>query len=367
MSELFWKWVKKYTYLLAFIVPLAAMAGLLLGGAWTFLVPAVAWLILPVLDLLIGEDRSNYTADEEKAMAAELYYKLLTWLYVPLHYATLGYGVWLAAQGRWSTLEWAGNLWSFAVQGGIAITVAHELGHKQNAFEKWLAMALLHSVYYGHFMNEHNRGHHAMVATPEDPATSHLGQSFYAFLPQSVIGAFRKAWRLEASRLQRGGESAWSLGNEMYRNVAYPLLATLAIGYALGWPAAAFLACTAVGGFCLLEIVNYIEHYGLQRRSLDNGRYERVAPIHSWNSNALLSNCFLYHLQRHSDHHTWPNRRYQTLRNFTESPQMPTGYAGMVLLAAIPPLWFAVMDPKVRRFMAQQNAAPPLASAGNTA
>lgn len=362
--EALWKILKKYTYLLVFVVPLGTLAGLVLGGSWTFLVPIVAWVIIPIMDLIIGEDRSNYTPDEEKAMDGELYYRLITWLYVPAHYASLGYGIWLAAQGHWTTMEWVGNLWGLAFQGGITIMVAHELGHKQNAFEKWLAMALLHTVFYGHFMNEHNKGHHAMVSTPEDPATSRFGQNFYAFLPQTVIGTFQKACQLEATRLERLGKSAWHISNEMYRNVAYPLLALIALYFSLGWQAAAFLAVTAIGGFGLLEIVNYIEHYGLERRKMANGRYERVAPVHSWNSNALLTNCFLFHLQRHSDHHTWPNRRYQTLRNFEESPQMPTGYAGMVLLAAIPPLWFAVMDPKVKAFMQRQQETQAVEGVG---
>ena len=364
-----WKVIKKYTYLIVFIVPAALMLGAHSGGVLAFLTPCLAFGLLPLLDLIIGEDRSNYSEAEEQQMDGDLYYRLITFLFVPAYYLALIYAAYRAATADWSIWDYIGNVWSAGILGGINITVAHELGHKQNAFEKFLAKTLLHGVFYGHFMNEHNKGHHAMVSTPEDPATSRFGESFYAFYPRTVIGTFKKACELEAQRLERLQKSAWNWRNEMYRNIAYPLLLTAAFyfaansvstgpsalfGLSAGFAAATFFVLQAVLGFSLLEIVNYLEHYGLERRILDNGRYERVAPVHSWNSNHLVTNCFLYHLQRHSDHHTWPARRYQTLRNFSDSPQLPTGYAGMVLLAAIPPLWFAVMNPRVENFMQRQ-------------
>jgi alkane 1-monooxygenase len=366
-----WKVIKKYTYLIVFIVPAALMIGAHFGGGLAFLTPLVAFGLLPLLDLIIGEDQSNYSEAEEKQMDGELYYRLITFLFVPAYYLALGYALYRAVTADWSLFDYIGNVWSAGILGGINITVAHELGHKQNRFEKFLAKTLLHGVFYGHFMNEHNKGHHAMVSTPEDPATSRFGESFYAFYPRTVIGTFNKACELEAQRLERMQKSPWNWRNEMYRNVSYPLLMTLAIyfganalfseptalfGLSAGATAAGFFVLHAVMGFTLLEVVNYLEHYGLERRKLDNGRYERVAPVHSWNSNHLVTNCFLYHLQRHSDHHTWPARRYQTLRNFSDSPQLPTGYAGMVLLAAVPPLWFAVMNPRVESFMRRQGA-----------
>ena len=364
-----WKVIKKYTYLIVFIVPAAVALGAWFGGTLAYLTPLVAFGILPLLDLLVGEDKSNYSEAEEKHMDGELYYRLITFLFVPAYYLALGFALYRAASGEWSLADWIGNLWSAGIMGGINITVAHELGHKQNRLEKFLARTLLHAVFYGHFMNEHNKGHHALVSTPDDPATSRFGESFYAFYPRTVIGTLRKAAELEAQRLRRMGKSAWNWRNEMYRNLAYPLLLTTAaylagsasggtqpglFGIGNGPALALFFVIQALLGFSLLEVVNYLEHYGLQRRKLDNGRYERVAPVHSWNSNHLVTNCFLYHLQRHSDHHTWPARRYQTLRNFDDSPQLPTGYAGMVLLAVVPPLWFAVMNPRVERFMQLQ-------------
>ena len=118
----------------------------------------------------------------------------------------------------------------------------------------------------------------------------------------------------------------------------------------LGWQIFPLLVIQAIVGFSLLEVVNYMEHYGMLRQKVGAGerqRYERVDPSHSWNSNNIATNVLLYHLQRHSDHHANPTRRYQTLRDFEESPVLPTGYAGMIVLAIVPAVWRRVMDPRV--------------------
>ncbi len=364
-----WKRVKKYAYLIVFVLPALVALGVRFGGAASFLTPIVAFVLIPLLDLLIGEDRVNYTPEEEKAMDGARYYRLVTYAFVPVYWAVLAYVVWGASTGGWSLAEYAGNTWSMGILSGIGIVVAHELGHKASRLEKRLAKALLHPTFYGHFTQEHNLGHHLMVGTREDPASSRLGESFWRFYPQAVIGTFRKNLELERQRLARAGKSEWSLANETWRNVLFPIVLTAAayvagetlapeapglLGLGAGASAALVVVVQAVLGFSLLEIVNYLEHYGLERRKLPNGKYERVTPLHSWNSNHLVTNGFLYHLQRHSDHHAWPARRYQTLRNFPEAPQLPTGYAGMILLAAVPPLWFRVMDRRVLDFRERQ-------------
>ena len=349
-----WKRVKVWAYLAAYVVPLLAVAGLRLGGAATFLTPVFTFVLIPLLDLAVGEDRTNLTPDEERALEGERYYRLLTWLFVPLFWGVLALGLRGAGTGTWTPLETAGNLFSLGILGGIGIVVAHEMGHKPGRFEKLLAKGLLHPVFYGHFLREHNLGHHLLVATPEDPSSARPGESFYRFYPRAVGGALRKAVELEAERLRREGRSPWNVRNEIYRVVLVPLLLLGAAFAAWGPRAAAALAVSAVIAFSLLEAVNYLEHYGLERRRLPGGRYERVTPLHSWNSNHLVTNCFLFHLQRHSDHHTWPARRYQVLRDEPEAPQLPTGYAGMILLALVPPLWFRVMDRRVEEFMRRQ-------------
>jgi alkane 1-monooxygenase len=364
-----WKSVKKYTYLIVFVIPLLVVLGVRFGGAAAWLTPFVAFVLIPVLDLIAGEDRVNYTPDEERAMDGERYYRLVTYAFVPVYWAVLTYAVRGAAAGGWSPAAYAGNVWSMGILSGLGIVVAHELGHKPNRLERRLAKALLHPTFYGHFTEEHNLGHHRMVATPEDPATARFGESFWRFFPRTLLGTFRKSLTLERQRLARMGKGAWNVRNETWRNVLFPLALAAAafaaaeglapaspglFGLGAGATAALFLVVQAVLGFSLLEIVNYLEHYGLERRKLPNGKYERVTPLHSWNSNQLVTNGFLYHLQRHSDHHAWPARRYQVLRDVPEAPQLPTGYAGMILLAAVPRLWFRVMDRRVLDFRERQ-------------
>ncbi len=230
------------------------------------------------------------------------------------------------------------------IVSGIAINTAHELGHKRAGLERWLSKVALAQSGYGHFFIEHNRGHHVRVATPEDPASARLGESFWAFLPRTVAGSLRSAWGLERARLARGGRSSWTLRNDILNAWAMTALLFGGLTAAFGLVVLPYLLAQAVLGFCLLEVVNYLEHYGLLRQRREDGRYERCRPEHSWNSNNVASNVLLYHLQRHSDHHANPTRRYQALRHVDEAPQLPTGYAGMILIALVPPLWRQVMD-----------------------
>ncbi|MDO9495777.1 MAG: fatty acid desaturase, partial [Nocardioides sp.] len=197
---------------------------------------------------------------------------------------------------------------------------------------------------------EHNRGHHVRVATPEDPASSRMGETFYAFWPRTVIGSLKSAWRVEKRRYARRQQHPWRIGNDVLN--AW-LMSVVLFGGLIAWLGVGitpYLIVQAVVGFSLLEVVNYMEHYGMLRQKVGapgKERYERVDPSHSWNSNNIATNVLLYHLQRHSDHHANPTRRYQTLRDFEESPVLPTGYAGMIVLAAFPPIWRRVMDPRV--------------------
>jgi alkane 1-monooxygenase len=230
------------------------------------------------------------------------------------------------------------------VVNGIGINTAHELGHKRDSLERWLSRIALAPTGYGHFFIEHNRGHHVRVATPEDPASSRLGESFWAFLPRTVIGSLRSAWGIEAARLDRMGRSHWTLRNDILGAWAMTVALFAGLTIVFGPVVLPYLLLQAVLGFSLLEVVNYLEHYGLLRQKKEDGRYERCRAEHSWNSNNVASNVLLYHLQRHSDHHANPTRRYQALRHVDEAPQLPTGYAGMIVLAWIPPVWRRVMD-----------------------
>jgi len=227
---------------------------------------------------------------------------------------------------------------------GIAINTAHELGHKRDSLERWLSRIALAQTFYGHFYIEHNRGHHVRVATPEDPASARLGESFYEFLPRTVIGSLRSAWELEKVRLERMEKPRLSLRNDILNAWAMSVVLYAVLAVAFGPVVLPYLLIQSVFGFSLLEVVNYLEHYGLMRQKRPDGRYERTRPEHSWNSNSVASNVLLYHLQRHSDHHANPIRRYQALRHVDEAPQLPTGYAGMIVCALLPPVWRRIMD-----------------------
>jgi len=316
-------------------------------GLFWWLTPVVIYGLLPLLDKLIGEDSNN----PPESMVAELendrYYRIATFMFLPIQYLSLIGGAWLAVRGGLPMLDLAGLAVSVGLVSGAGINTAHELGHKRPALERWLARITLAPAAYGHFYVEHNRGHHVRVATPEDPASSRLGENFYQFLPRSVWGSLKSAWHLEKARLARNGKPVWHRSNENLQSWAMTALLFGGLALWLGPVVLPFLLVQAVIGFSLLEVVNFLEHYGLSRQKEASGRYERCKPEHSWNSNHTVTNLMLYHLQRHSDHHANPMRRYQALRHFEQAPQLPSGYAGMIVVAMIPPLWRSIMDKRV--------------------
>jgi alkane 1-monooxygenase len=344
-----WRDGKRYAWLLGLVVPSLPLAawGLLeatgLGIFW-FVGPVVVFGLFPVLDLLVGTDQENPPDSAIAWLEEDRYYRWCTYLYIPLQYVSLAIACWLWSSGDLSTIDGIGLALTTAMVAGVAINTAHELGHKRASVERWLSKVALAQTGYGHFFIEHNRGHHVRVATPEDPASSRLGESFYEFLPRTVAGSLRSSWGLERKRLARMGKGPWTIHNDILNAWAMTVVLFGALVAVFGVVVLPYLLLQAVLGFSLLEVVNYLEHYGLLRGRRDDGRYEITRPEHSWNSNNVASNVLLYHLQRHSDHHANPLRRYQALRHEDDAPQLPTGYAGMIVLAAIPPLWRRVMD-----------------------
>jgi alkane 1-monooxygenase len=347
-----WTDPKRYAWLLGIVVPLApfmawgAVALTGFSGFW-LLGPALIFVAFPLLDLAIGVDATNPPDSVLKYLEQDRYYRWCTYLFIPIQYAGLVFACWLWSSGDLSVLDSVGLALTMGVVGGVAINTAHELGHKRASSERWLSRVALAQTGYGHFFIEHNRGHHVRVATPEDPASSRLGESFWAFLPRTVVGSLRSAWGIEAARLDRLGKSHWSLRNDVLGAWAMTAVLFAALAIVFGPVVLPYLLIQAVLGFSLLEVVNYLEHYGLLRQKREDGRYQRCLPEHSWNSNNVASNVLLYHLQRHSDHHANPTRRYQSLRHVEEAPQLPTGYAGMIVLAWFPPLWRRAMDPRL--------------------
>ena len=346
---------KRYLWPLGAAVPGivgASWLGVTLTGSaifwWTG--PILTFLITPLLDHIVGQDSDNPSDSALVRLQEDPFYRWVTYLYLPIQYLSLLLACWLWSGGGWLTMDFidkVGLMLSTGIMGGIAINAAHELGHKKARAERRLSKVALAQTGYGHFYVEHNRGHHVRVATPEDPASSRLGQSIYHFLPRSILGGLRSAWNLERNRLRRKGQSLWTLRNDVLNAWLMTLVLFTGLVLWFGMTVLPWLIGQAVIGFCLLETINYMEHYGLQRQKLPNGRYERVNHRHSWNSNTVIANVFLFHLQRHADHHANPLRPYQTLRHNDESPQLPSGYGTMFLLAWLPPLWRRVMDPRV--------------------
>jgi alkane 1-monooxygenase len=347
-----WTDRKRYLWLFGLVVPLfpfmgGALATVTGWGIFWYLGPILILGLIPILDLIAGLDRSNPPDDLIKTLEADKYYRWITYLFLPLQYAALIWAAWLWSGDSLSVFDKVGLALTVGTVAGIGINTAHELGHKKEKVERWLAKIALAQSFYGHFYIEHNRGHHVRVATPEDPASSRVGETVYAFLPRTVVGSLKNAWRLEQPRFKRRDESHWSIRNDVLNAWLMSVVLWAALLVVFGIGILPYLLLQAAVGIVLLEIVNYLEHYGMLRQKEHTGRYERVRASHSWNSNNIATNVLLYHLQRHSDHHANPTRRYQALRDVDEAPVLPTGYAGMILLALFPPLWFKVMDPRV--------------------
>jgi len=352
IQESGWTDKKRYLWLLGIAAMGLPYYGYLIAQAthWSifyWFTPLFIYFLIPMLDNVIGEDEANPPDSAMAALNADRYYRWAVAASIPAQYAVLAWGAYTALTGDLRWYEALGLFFSIGWTSGLAINVAHELGHQTSPLERWLAKIALAPAMYGHFYVEHNRGHHVRVATPEDPATSRFGETFYEFLPRCVIGSVASAWEIEKTRLARQGKSVWHWSNDNLQAWALSLVVIAAMTVWLGWMAIPFVILQGLFGGSLLEVVNYLEHYGLRRQKLADGRYERCQPHHSWNSNHLATNVFLYHLQRHSDHHANPTRSFQTLRNFDNVPRLPNGYGGMILLAYLPPLWFRVMNPRV--------------------
>ncbi|MFY9488986.1 MAG: alkane 1-monooxygenase [Solirubrobacterales bacterium] len=347
-----WHDPKRYAWILGLLIPTApfiAWAAVALTGWnvfwWTG--PIIVFGIFPVLDTLIGTDSENPPESVLAWLEADHYYRWVIYLFLPIQYGGLVAACWLWSNGDLTTLDNIGLALTVAMVSGVGINAAHELGHKREINERWMSKIALAQSAYGHFFIEHNRGHHVRVATAEDPASSRFGESFYEFWPRTVSGSLRSAIEIERKRLERVGTGFWTTKNDLLNAWAMTAALFAILTAVFGWVVLPYLIVQAIIGFSLLEVVNYLEHYGLKRQMKDDGRYERCQPSHSWNSNNIASNIFLYHLQRHSDHHAHPTRRYQALRNFEEAPNLPSGYATMIIFAVIPPLWRYVMDKRV--------------------
>ena len=340
---------KRGLWLLSVVYPLLPVLAVWLhalsGNEWALLVPIVfSYGLGPLMDWALGEDQSNPPEQTVQALENDRYYRVLTWLTVPLHVVALIVAAWWAGTQDLSLFGWLALAVVAGLFSGVAVNTAHEMGHKREFVDQVLSRIALAVPAYGHFTVEHNFGHHKHVATPEDCASARMGESIYRFALREMSGGVMRAWRIERQRLARRGHHAWSLRNTIVQSWLITLLLQGSLVIVFGPMMLVFLLIHNLVAWFQLTSANYVEHYGLLRLKDENGQYERCQPHHSWNSNHIFSNLLLFHLERHSDHHANPLRRYQSLRHFDDVPRLPTGYFGMFLLAYVPPLWFRVMD-----------------------
>lgn len=339
------------SYLLVFVLPVSAFFSFLAGYPFTFIPVLYAFVLIPMLELILRPDRTNLESQEEELAGQNPVYDWFLYLQLPLQYVNLLLFLKVCTAAGDGVTLFSMILLMGLLCGVIGINVAHELGHRSSRTEQFLAKSLLLSSLYMHFFIEHNRGHHKRVATHEDPASARYGESIYAFWGRSLWYSYISAWHLEKQRLQKQGLFFWSIYNEM---IIYHLLQAallIAVYLVFGLKVMLCFMAAALIGSVLLESVNYIEHYGLSRQKREDGSYAKTLQCHSWNSDHVIGRLVLFELSRHSDHHHKASKKYQTLRHWDESPQMPTGYPGMIILALFPPLWFRVIHPILDREM----------------
>jgi len=344
--------MKDLKYLTAMSIPISAIIGLYFQEYWLFLTPVYTFAIIPILELLLPQNNANHEGSNREQKKHSRLFDWMLYLNIPIVFGLLIYSFYYAFTHSLHTYEVVGSVLTIGIVLGVnGINVAHELGHRRTAIERFFGKLLLLPSLYMHFYIEHNFGHHLHAATAQDPATAQYNQPLYSFWMSSVFGQYRNAWRIQL-RLLKSSDLPWfSYKNDMLWYTIIQLLYLSTIGVFLGLPAVLFAISAAIVGFLLLETVNYIEHYGLLRKKLPSGRYERVSEIHSWNSNHVMGRIVLYELTRHSDHHYKSSKKYQLLDYHDISPQMPFGYPTSMVLSFIPPLWFAIMNPRIPEFM----------------
>lgn len=368
--------LRSLPFVIGLVVPVVGIAlAYSPSGPIIYALPAIIFGVIPLLDVVLGRHLQMVEPESAATSARDWRYDVWLWLWVPLQAVAVVAGVVSIGGGAAAgTLPWWDFAWATVSVGlvtGAGINVAHEFMHRRGKVERALAELLMTMATYTHFCVEHVLGHHKHVSTPVDPASSRLGEGLYGYLPRTLIGGLRSAWRLEDKRRRQARLPWWSWKNRQVRYALTLAAVYVAIAATVGTMGVVFFAAQSLVAMCLLETINYIEHYGLARRQINASTpgidgsagvevrpavYERTMPWHSWNASQRLTNWFLFHLQRHADHHHIASRPYYALRHIEDSPQLPAGYATMVLLATVPPLWRRVMDHRVTAWMDRQRA-----------
>ncbi len=323
------------------------------GTGWITFLPVIwSYTVIPLVELFIKPNENNLPDTEELIAKNDRLYDYMLYIIPVVMYVALVYFLFSLQQPNLTWIEYTGRILSMGLLCGVfGINVAHELGHRTNKFEQALGKCLLLTSQYMHFFIEHNRGHHKRVATPNDPSSARLNEWLFSFYVRTIVYSYISAWHIANADMQKKGHPVFSLHNQMVLFTIIQLLFVSVIGLWFGWFILLCYLLSAFMGIALLETVNYIEHYGLQRKEIAPNKFERALPQHSWNSNHVVGRLMLFELSRHSDHHFMASRKYQLLRHHNHSPQMPTGYPGMMILAHIPPLFIYVMNRQIKKYI----------------
>lgn len=336
-------------YFLIFVFPIATFLGFLYGGAFCVLTPVLAFVVTPLLDWFCGNKVQTLTDEAFEELEHSVWFKVPCYTFVPVQIGLMLYALLMVMHQTFSFWEWCGLALSMGiVTGAGGINISHELMHKRSRVDQFLAHCLLLSVSYLHFYIEHRLGHHAKVATQEDPATAREGESLYAFLPRTVIGSYVSAWQCENKRTKKIKGIRRLLRNKMVGYFLLTLSVPVIITYLFNVNAALFFLVQSAVAITLLEIINYVEHYGLVRKK-NNSSYEQVSAMHAWNASHKISNLLLFKLMDHSYHHIHHRKPYQALRPISGAPELPYGYPLMLMLALFPPIWKRIMHPRLKK------------------
>lgn len=347
--------IKDLKYLMSYSIAVTAFIGILVGGPFVYLTLIYTFVFIPILESNTKEYLNEYSDDEKKSRNLDPFFDFLLYLNIPIVY-----GIFFVSLNTLLNTDSAYEIIGIILSASIVmatngINVGHELGHRKSLFSRTCSKLLYLPCHYMHFFIEHNYGHHINVATPDDPATAKYKQNLYSFWISSVTKTYLSAWRIQLKLLRVSKQSFISLKNDMIFYTLFQISFLIFIYLNYGLIITIYSVFMSVVSFLFLETINYVEHYGLLRRIKSNGRYERVKPNHSWNSNHTIGRITLYELTRHSDHHFKSSKKYQVLESIEDSPQLPYGYPTSILISFFPPLWFRIMNPLVEHHMGYSN------------
>ena len=343
--------MKDLKYLMSYSIALMAFIGISLGGFYNYLAVVFTFIFIPILEIIVKKSDEEYTEEEKKNRLLDPFFDLLLYLNIPIVFGIFFFSLDKLAYTS-SVFDIIGIILSASiVMATNGINVGHELGHRKSIIARTCSKLLYLPCQYMHFYIEHNFGHHINVATPEDPATARYKQTLYSFWITSVVRTYVSAWEIQLKLLKVSKRNFLSIKNDMVFYTFFQITFLAFVYYNFGLYLTLLSILMSIISFLFLETINYVEHYGLLRKKEPSGRYERVKPHHSWNSNHTIGRIVLYELTRHSDHHFKSSKKYQVLESLDDCPHLPYGYPTSILLSLIPPIWFNIMNPLVRNHM----------------